>query len=531
MTKPRKSVAFVPETDARLDNAATGFIRLSDLPDAEPAAPRPVERPAPPPGDRPRAPAPGPEASGDITRLTEAEFGLRYYRDGAPLFAGPETEVHVAVDAGVAEGVNATVCIKHFRKTDARSDAWRNRLKRELKVLTRAQHRNLPALRGAYETETGGYMVTELWGVDTLRSQVERHGKLSEQAAVQIARDVGEALDALHHAGVLHRDIRAENVVVRSQPDGSWAAQLVDFDSAWFFDLEPTPPPLRHHEGALSPPEQSPEGDTWSRAADLYLWGQLLVHALTGTTATAALARSRSPLAQLATRLLHPQPNQRPATVRAALDELDRAPAGAAATPAKTKAKKNASGAERRPWLLLGGLAVCGLLTGIILNQHLGGPPPPPPGPRVTQQPPRTGADAPPPPTPPEAPPLPGGFPDQFKLAEQRVDLAMTMSPKNKAARIEKLEREALDLLAGSLRGHAPVDEATERLVRSIRSEGWHTQAYAKTLVALRTAMAAGDQTGVRVALETLYTLDPSDEGLAFGRRVKNDLNLVWEDR
>lgn len=525
MTKPRKSVAFVPETDARLDNSATGFIRLSDLPDAEPAPSRPPERP----GARPPGPPPGPEPSAEIVRLTEAEFGLRYYRDGAPLFAGPETDVHVAVDAGVSEGVNTTVCVKHYRKTGARDDGWRNRLKRELKVLGSVRHPNLPTLRGAYETEAGGYMVTELWGVDTLRSQVERQGKLSQAAAVQIARDVGEALEALHRAGVLHRDLRAENVVVRSQPDGSWAAQLVDFDSAWFHDLEPTPPPRRSKEGAVDPPEQTPAGDTWSRAADIYLWGQLLVYGLTGAHGAAGLARSRSPLASLTARLLHAQPNQRPASMGAALEALGRAPEGGAPLPAKTRSK--ASGPERRPWLLLGGLAICGLLTGIILNLNFHRPPPPPPGPRVTQLPARTGADAPPPPSPPEPLPLPGGFPDQFKLAEQRVDMAMTMSPKTKAARIEKLEREALDLLAGSLRGHAPVDDATEGLLRSIRSEGWHMTAYATALDTLRTSMAAGDEQRVRTALESLYALDPSDEGLAFARRVKNDLHLVWEDR
>ncbi|MCK6574915.1 protein kinase [Myxococcota bacterium] len=525
MTKPRKSVAFVPDSNARHDNAATAFVRLpgDEAPPAAPAPPRgPQAPPRPPTSGGPAPSAPPPEVPAGIVRMTRAEFGLRFYFDGEPLFANAETSVHVAVDAGVPEGVSAAVAVKHFRKRpDDRGDAWRTRLRREFKVLSEIRHAALPALRGAFETEEGGFLVIEMFGIDTLQSHVEKHGKLSVAQATQVMTAIGEAIEALHTAGLLHRDVRPSNIVVRPQPDGSLGAQLIDFDGVWFHDVEGTPPPLRLRVGQLLPPEVTIDEQAWTRGGDVFMWGHSLAFALTGNHELAAIAKARSPLTPIVTRACSANPKERPHSIRGALIELGQRKDRIAAAPSRIAS---------RPWILIAGLGLCGVLTGIIVTQNWG-PPPPPPGPRVVLLPARTGADAPPPPTPPAPSPLPGGFFDRLKLAEQRVATAMTMDPRRKAARIETLERQALELLTGALDGHMPVDEGTQRVMTSIRSEAWHQAALGAEVEALRTAAARGDEAGIRGALERLYALDPTHEGVAFARRHRRDTRVVWEDR
>jgi serine/threonine protein kinase len=521
MTKQRKSVAFVPDSNARHDNAATGFVRL---PDDDPPPPArggaPSAPPRPPTSTAPKPTAPEPPTG--IVRMTQGEFALRFYFDGEPLFANADTSVHVAVDAGVPDGVSATVVVKHFRKRpDDRGDAWRTRLRREFKVLSEVRHAALPSLRGAFETEDGGFIVTEMFGIDTLQGHVEKHGKLSVAQATQVMTSVGEALEALHTAGLLHRDVRPANIVVRPRPDGTLGGQLVDFDGVWFHDVEGTPPPLRLRVGQLLPPEVTIDEQAWTRGGDVFLWGHSLAFALTGNHELAAMAKTRSPLAPMVARACSANPKDRPHSIRGALIELGQRKDRVSSAPARIAS---------RPWILIAGLGLCGVLTGIIVNQNWG-PPPAPPGPRIVLLPARTGADAPPPPTPPAPPPLPGGFLDQLKLAEQRVALAMTMDPRRKAARIETLEREALELLTGALDGHMPVEEGTQRVMTSIRSEAWHQAALAVQVEALRTAAARGDEPGIRAALDRLYILDPTHEGVAFARRHRRDARIVWEDR
>ena len=84
----------------------------------------------------------------------------------------------------------------------------------------------------------------ELWGMvmeyiegETLASLVEREGILPESQALRYIRQIGEALAVVHQNGLLHRDVKPQNIMLRSRID---EAVLIDFGLAREFEQDKT---------------------------------------------------------------------------------------------------------------------------------------------------------------------------------------------------------------------------------------------------------------------------------------------------
>jgi eukaryotic-like serine/threonine-protein kinase len=231
------------------------------------------------------------------------------------------------------------------------------RVTREAQAVARLTHRNIATL---YELASDGeraFLVSELIEGETLR-QLGRRGELNDRLVASVGTDAAAALTAAHRAGVVHRDVKPENILVvcedarKRDPFSEGQAKLVDFGIARIAG-EKTLTATGAVVGTLAymAPEQAdglrpgPAADVYSLALTLYecLCGE---HPLLreGPAATArAIGEPIAPLGAVRPELpeemteaidaaLDPDPEERPlaselgATLAAHITELDGEP-------------------------------------------------------------------------------------------------------------------------------------------------------------------------------------------------------------
>ena len=156
---------------------------------------------------------------------------------------------------------------------------------KEAQTVARFNHPGIVAVHTAFKENNTAYMVMEYLQGRTLAELLEPNGgALSEQDAVRYVTAIGQALSEVHEDGVLHRDVKPENVIVTK--DGRTV--LVDFGAAREFTadvtesievvLTPGYAPLEQY-GSLTPP---------GAQADVYALGATLYRLLTGKVPVAA---------------------------------------------------------------------------------------------------------------------------------------------------------------------------------------------------------------------------------------------------
>jgi serine/threonine-protein kinase len=224
------------------------------------------------------------------------------------------------------------------------------RFEEEARLAARVRHPNVVAVLDAGRDGLGAYLVAEfVEGLD-LRALIAR-GALPAGLAAYVLAEAARGLDAVHAEGVLHRDLKPANLLVSETGE----VKLTDFGLASLAPSgeEGTPAEVRGTLAYLAP--DVVRGDPPGRAADLFALGALLAEMLAGRPAfardddgatldavlhhdpAAALAadpRIPPALADLVGRLLAKDPERRPASAAALLDELApiraQHPAGAA---------------------------------------------------------------------------------------------------------------------------------------------------------------------------------------------------------
>jgi eukaryotic-like serine/threonine-protein kinase len=223
-----------------------------------------------------------------------------------------------------------TVAVKAI---ESRGEAGR-RVLREAQAAARLNHPGIVTLYEMGEEDGNALLVTELVEGSTLAG-LSREGALSDREIAEIGADLCEALDHAHSRGVVHRDIKPQNVLVA--PEGEFRAKLMDFGIARLADgAALTAPGDVVGTLAYMSPEQAegqtagPEADVYSLALTLYeCWGGENPNRRATPAATArAIGDRPRPLRRLRPDLprelsdtidaaLQPRPSRRPA-----LDEL-----------------------------------------------------------------------------------------------------------------------------------------------------------------------------------------------------------------
>jgi len=196
------------------------------------------------------------------------------------------------------------VALKVLKKELAGAHEIIERFRREVKLARRVTHRNVARMFDIGEEGGDRFMTMELIEGESLGSKLAREGRVAVTEVVTIARDICAGLGAAHDAGVLHRDLKPDNVIVAR--DGR--AVITDFGIARAA-LERgsrTAPGAFIGTPLYMAPEQV-EGLPIDGRADLYSLGAMLYELLTGKAAW----ERESIIATAAARLLSPPPDAR----------------------------------------------------------------------------------------------------------------------------------------------------------------------------------------------------------------------------
>ena len=141
----------------------------------------------------------------------------------SPIGAGGMGEVYLARDGRL----DREVAIKVLPEAMTRDPERVARFEREAKLLASLNHPNIAAIHGFDDVDGSRFLVMEYVEGETLAQRL-KSGPFAVEDALDLAKQMAEALEAAHEKGVIHRDLKPDNVMIR--PDGS--VKVLDFGLA-----------------------------------------------------------------------------------------------------------------------------------------------------------------------------------------------------------------------------------------------------------------------------------------------------------
>ncbi|MQY32104.1 Serine/threonine-protein kinase PknD [Streptomyces sp. RB17] len=188
----------------------------------------------------------------------------------------------------LGEGPEGPVAVKLLREDLASDQELVGRFVQERTALLGLEHPHIVTVRDLVVDGNDLALVMDLVRGTDLRTRLERERRLAPEAAVAIAADIADALAAAHAAGVVHRDVKPENVLLDMQgplgPGGAHPALLTDFGVAKLID---TPKRTRATKIIGTPDYLAPEiveGLPPRASVDIYALATVLYELLAGFT-------------------------------------------------------------------------------------------------------------------------------------------------------------------------------------------------------------------------------------------------------
>ncbi len=143
-------------------------------------------------------------------------------------------------------------------------------------------HANLcRVLSGGHDDDGRPFLVTEALAGETLGQRLRRPGRISVPEALRLARDAATGLAALHGAGIVHRDVKPDNLFLCDELRHGVAVKVIDFGFATRAGRAPEDPMHVPCTLLYTAPEQL-LGEPVDSRSDVYALGVVLFRALTG---------------------------------------------------------------------------------------------------------------------------------------------------------------------------------------------------------------------------------------------------------
>lgn len=181
-----------------------------------------------------------------------------------------------------------TVAIKVLRPSLAADEKIVARFSREARAASRISHPNALSVTDFGEDENGiVFLVMEFLSGKTLKQVIRDEGPLPLQRVVDITRQVGDALNAAHLQGVVHRDLKSDNIMLLDSIAGDYA-KVLDFGIAKINepgearDAGLTAPNLVIGTPQYMSPEQCSQETEIDSRSDIYSLGVILYEMLIG---------------------------------------------------------------------------------------------------------------------------------------------------------------------------------------------------------------------------------------------------------
>src|SRR5215813_4713672 len=206
-----------------------------------------------------------------------------------PLGAGGMGEVYRALDTNLGREVAVKVLPPEFARDPARAA----RFEREARLLATINHPSIAAVYGAEKFDGLPCIIMELVPGQTL-TEILAAGTPPLPEALDLARQIANALEAAHERGVVHRDLKPSNIKVT--PEGRvkvldlGLAKATDTTSADDLSRSPTMPLDQTRPGVVlgtvefMSPEQA-RGKPVDKRTDIWAFGCILYEMLSGRRA------------------------------------------------------------------------------------------------------------------------------------------------------------------------------------------------------------------------------------------------------
>jgi serine/threonine-protein kinase len=258
--------------------------------------------------------APTPEQFADLARFADALAGQ--YDVEREIGRGGMGIVYLARDTRL----DRRVAIKTLPPHLAADPIVRERFLREARTAGRLSHQNIVPIHRADELQGRVFFVMGFVDGDSLAQRIRNLGQLEPSDVVRHLRDVATALGAAHENGVIHRDVKAENILLDR---ATGRAMVTDFGIARLAEASPLTATgqVLGTVYYLSPEQVS--GDSVDARSDIYSLGVVAFFALSGRFPFEAELASAVLIAHV-TKTAPPLHTVAPATPRALADIIDR---------------------------------------------------------------------------------------------------------------------------------------------------------------------------------------------------------------